>query len=83
MSPVGFFDQTAIGDNVRVYRRDDGVWSLESKLTTFTPGSAIFRSFGDTVFFTDDETAFVREGNFLDPFVSGLKGQGLFYDLTP
>ena len=83
LSPLGFFDGAAVGADVRVYYYDGGAWTLESTLTTFTPTSAIFRSFGDTVFFTDDETAFIREGNFIDPVITGLKGQGLLYDLTP
>ncbi len=83
VSPLGFFDEGAVGADVRVYANDGSGWAYESNLTTSTPASAIFRSFGDAVFFADDETAFVREGNFIDPFVTGLKGQGLFYDLTP
>ena len=82
-SPVGSFSGDAVGADVRVYYCDGVTWELESRLTTFTPASAIFRTFGDAVFFTDNETAFVREGNFLDPVISGLKGQGLFFDLTP
>ena len=62
---------------------DGTTWTEESNLTSLTPAVGDLRSFGDTVFFTDDETAFVREGNFLSPIISGLKGQGLFYDLTP
>ncbi len=82
-SPVNSFGGDAVGGDVRVYYCDGNGWELESRLTTFTPTSAIFRTFGDAVFFTDNETAFVREGQFLDPFISGLKGQGLLYDLTP
>ncbi len=83
VSPDGLFGPTAVGADVRVYAFDGASWIEESNLTSPTPASAIFRSFGDTVFFLDDETAFVREGNFLDPIITGLKGQDLLYDLTP
>jgi len=81
LSPTGFFEAGSIGADVRVYGFDGTAWTAESNLTTSTPASAIFRTYGDTVFFTDDDTAFVREGNFLDPVIGGLKSQGLFYDL--
>ncbi|MDJ0911100.1 MAG: hypothetical protein QNI99_18100 [Woeseiaceae bacterium] len=83
LSPVGSFSGGAIGGDVRVYYCDGEDWGLESRLISPTPPSAIFRAFGDAVFFTDNETALVREGNFIDPVVEGLKGQGLIYDLTP
>lgn len=78
--PIGFI---GVGTNVRVYAFEGGAWINESNLLTPTPPSATFRGFGDTVFFTDDETALVRENNFIDPVVSGRKGQGFFYGLTP
>ncbi len=83
LSPVGTLDASAAGADVRVYRRRGGVWMLESTLTTPTPASAQFRSFGDTVFFIGRKTALVREGNIFDPVVTGYKGQGLIYDLVP
>jgi hypothetical protein len=83
LAPNGFFGPDAIGDDVIVIADSGGVWAVESTLDTPTPDSAIFRSFGDRVFFIDDDTALVREGNFLDPIISGLKSQGLIYDLTP
>jgi len=83
LAPVGFLDLSSFGADVRVYAFDGAVWINESKLTTFTSVFAWSRQFGDTVFFVDDETAFVREGNFIDPVISGFKGQGLTYDLTP
>jgi hypothetical protein len=82
LSPVGIFNPAAAGADVRVYVSGVAGWMNASNLTTASPAAAIFRSFGDTVFFTnEDESAFVREGNFIDPVVSGLKGQGLFFDL--
>jgi len=79
-SPTGSIDD---GADVRVYVGGPGGWMEESFLSTPTPAAGDFRIFGDTVFFADDETAFVRENNFFSPIVTGLKGQGFFYDLTP
>lgn len=79
-SPSGDLDD---GADVRVYVGGTGGWTEESNLSTLTPANGDFRGFGDTVFFADDETAFVRENNFLSPVVTGWKGQGFFYDLTP
>ena len=81
LSPTGFFVAASAGADIRVYAFDGVGWTNESNLTSFTSTAADRRSLGDTVFFIDDETAFVREGNFLDPVVSGRKGQGLFCDL--
>lgn len=81
LSPDGGLFPTATGADVRVYSFDGLTWTEESNLTS--PTIAAFRNLGDTVFFLDDETGFVRESNFLDPIVTGLKGQGQIYDLTP
>jgi hypothetical protein len=83
VSPNGTTAPSSAGADVRVYAFTPSAgWFEESNLTSAT--SASFRLFGDVLLFTDDETAFVREGNFLDPIVGGRrKGQGLFYDLTP
>ena len=37
---------------------------------------------GDAVYFLDDDTAIVREVNFLQPIETGLKGQALIFDLS-
>jgi hypothetical protein len=76
-------EMTFAGVDVRVYAFDGSSWFEESNLTSPTPANTILRQFGDTVFFLDDETAFVREANFLDLGPFGLKSQGLLYDLTP
>lgn len=68
---------------MRVYRLDGDSWGIELLLDTLTPATGDLRVFGDTVLFTDGETTFVRENNFLSPIVSGLKGQGLVHELTP
>lgn len=83
VSPVGTTASSATGADVRVYAYTPAAgWFEESNLTSAT--SATFRLFGDVVVFADDETAFVREGNFLNPAIGGSrKGQGLIYDLTP
>ena len=83
VSPDGAVSPTAAGADVRVYAFTPSAgWFEESNLTSAT--SATFRLFGDVLIFTDNETAFVREGNFLNPAVGGSrKGQGFFYDLTP
>ena len=80
MSPTPDLDD---GSVVRVFAFDGSTWNHESNLDTYTPANGDFRAFGDAVYFADDETAFVRESNFLSPFTTGLKAQGLFYDLTP
>jgi len=79
-SDINIFDD---GADVRVYAFDGATWNEESNLTSSTPATGDLRAFGDAVFFLDDETALVRENNFLSPIISGLKGQGLIYDLTP
>lgn len=79
-STSGFLDD---GADVRVYVDGPGGWAEEFRLGTATLATGEIRAFGDTVFFADDETAFVRENNFLSPVVTGRKGQGLFHDLTP
>jgi hypothetical protein len=80
MSPNGFLDD---GADVRVYVDDDlNGWTEEFNLSTLTQATEDTRALGDTVFFVDDETAFVRENNFISPVVTGRKGQGFFYDLT-
>lgn len=81
MWPLGYPDYGSIGADVRLYVHDGTGWTNEAWLTTLTPDTAIIRAFGDSVYFTDDETAFAREGNLIDPYETGLKGQGLFYVL--
>ena len=81
-SPQSPFTGFSDGADVRVYVFDGAAWTEESNLTTLTPAGTNRRNFGDTVFFTDDETALVRESNFLSS-APPRKGQGLFYDLTP
>lgn len=71
------------GADVRVFAYDGASWSEESNLTSSTPATGDLRAFGDAVFFLDNETALIRENNFLSPIVTGLKGQGLIYDLMP
>ena len=80
-SPNGFSAFDSTGADVRVYVSDGAGWMNAANLTTPTPPATTFRSFGDTVFFADNETAFVREGNIIDPVVTGRKSQVLFYDL--
>jgi hypothetical protein len=79
-SDISIFDD---GADVRVFAFDGASWGEESNLTSSTPATGDFRSFGDAVFFLDNEAALIREGNFLSPFITGLKSQGLIYDLTP
>lgn len=84
VSPSGTKDPFAEGGDVRVYSSVNSAgWTLSALLSSPTPAGTIFREFGDTVYFLSDRTVFVRENNFLDPVVTGLKGQGLVYDVGP
>lgn len=43
--------------------------------TLASPTVAKLRAFGDAVHFYDGRNSAVRENNFLDPIITGLKGQ--------
>ena len=69
------------GGPVYLFGDGPGGWELETTLTTDTPAVGAFRGYGDTVLFVGDDTAVVRENNYLQPIETGLKGRALIYDL--